>query len=39
LELFGRLNNFLNRKYENSFGYPALPLNVLAGVKFTFPAE
>jgi len=39
VELFGRLNNFLNRKYENSFGYPALPLNFLAGVKFTFPAE
>jgi outer membrane cobalamin receptor len=39
VELYGRLNNFLNRKYEESFGYPALPLNFLAGIKFTFPAE
>lgn len=39
LELYARLNNFLNRKYEESFGYPALPLNFLAGIKFTFAAE
>ena len=39
VELYGRLNNFLNRKYEESFGYPALPLNFLAGIKFSFPAE
>jgi len=39
LEVYGRLNNVLNRKYEESFGYPALPLNFLAGIKFTFPAE
>jgi outer membrane cobalamin receptor len=39
VEFYGRLNNFLNCKYEESFGYPALPLNFLAGVKFTFPAE
>ena len=39
LEIYGRLNNFLNRKYEDSFGYPALRRNFLAGIKFTFPAE
>lgn len=39
LEVYGRLNNLLNQKYEESFGYPALPLNFLAGVRFSFPAE
>jgi len=39
LEIYGRLNNFLDRRYEESMGYPALPLNFLAGVKFSFPAE
>jgi len=39
VELYGRLNNFLNQKYEESFGFPSLRLNFLAGVKFNFPAE
>ncbi len=39
VELYGRLNNFLNQKYEESFGFPALHLNFLAGVRFNFPAE
>ena len=39
VELYGRLNNFLNRKYEEALGFPALHLNFLAGVKLTFPAE
>jgi len=39
LEIYGHLNNLLDRKYEEVLGYPALPLNFLAGVKFTFPAE
>jgi outer membrane receptor protein involved in Fe transport len=39
LEIYGRVNNFLDRKYEDSFGYPALRLNFLAGIKFSFPAE
>jgi len=39
LEVYGHLNNLLDRKYEEVLGYPALPLNFLAGVKFTFPAE
>ncbi len=39
LELYGRLNNFLNQKYEESFGFPALHLNFLAGFRFNFPGE
>jgi outer membrane receptor protein involved in Fe transport len=39
VEIYGHLNNILDRKYEEVLGYPALPLNFLAGVKFTFPAE
>jgi outer membrane receptor protein involved in Fe transport len=39
VELYGRLNNFLNQKYEEVFGYPALRLNFLAGIKFSIPAE
>ena len=39
LEIYGHLDNLLDRKYEEVLGYPALPLNFLAGVKFTFPAQ
>jgi outer membrane cobalamin receptor len=39
VEIYGRLDNFLNRKYEEVLGYPALPLNFLAGVKLSLPAE
>lgn len=39
LELYGRVNNFLNRKYEESFGFPALHANVLGGMRITFPPE
>jgi len=39
VEVYGRLNNFLDQKYEESFGYPALHLNFLAGARFSFPAE
>jgi outer membrane receptor protein involved in Fe transport len=39
VELYGRLNNFLNRKYEEVLGFPALHLNFLTGVRITFPAE
>jgi outer membrane receptor protein involved in Fe transport len=37
IEIFGRLNNFLNQKYEEAFGFPALRLNFMAGVKFQIP--
>lgn len=39
VEVYGRLNNFLNQKYEESLGFPTLHLNFLAGFRFTFPAE
>jgi len=39
VEIYGRLNNLLNQKYEETFGYPALHLNFMAGMKFSFPAE
>ena len=39
VELYGRLNNFLNQKYEEAYGYPSLHLNFLAGVRFAFNAE
>jgi outer membrane receptor protein involved in Fe transport len=39
LEIYGKLNNFLNQKYEEVLGYPALRLNFMAGMKFAFPSE
>src|SRR5262249_44403677 len=39
LEMHGQLNNFLNQKYESAFGFPALRLNFLAGIRFRFPAR
>jgi vitamin B12 transporter len=39
VELYGRLNNFLNRRYEEVLGYPALRLNFMAGVRINFPRE
>lgn len=39
VEIYGRLNNLLNQKYEESLGYPALHINFLAGARFSFPTE
>lgn len=39
VEIYGRVNNLLNRKYEETFGYPALRANFVAGMKFAFPSE
>jgi outer membrane receptor protein involved in Fe transport len=39
VQIYARLNNFLNQRYEESFGYPALRLNFISGIKFNFPAE
>jgi outer membrane receptor protein involved in Fe transport len=39
LEIYGKLNNLLNQKYEEALGYPALRLNFMAGMKFAFSAE
>ena len=39
LELYGRIYNMLDRHYEEVLGYPALPLNFMAGFRLTLPAE
>ena len=33
LSIFGRVNNLLNRSYEEVLGFPALPRGVVAGVR------
>ncbi len=38
-EIHAKLNNFANQKYEDSFGFPALRLNFLTGVRFHFPSK
>jgi len=38
VKIYGRLNNFLNQRYEESFGYPALHLNFVAGINWNIPA-
>jgi outer membrane cobalamin receptor len=38
-EIYGRINNLLNQKYEEAFGYPSLRLNFMAGMKFGFAAK
>jgi outer membrane cobalamin receptor len=39
LEVYGQVYNFLDRHYEEVLGYPALPLNFMAGIRFNFPSE
>ncbi len=39
VEIYSRLNNFLDQKYEESLGYPALGLHFMAGMRFTIPTE
>lgn len=39
VEIYGRINNFLNERYEESFGYPALRLNFVSGIRLNFPVE
>jgi outer membrane receptor protein involved in Fe transport len=39
VEIYGRVNNLLNRKYEETFGYPALQAIFTGGVKLAFPSE
>ena len=38
IQVFGRLNNFLDQKYEEAFGFPSLRLNFMAGIKLDIPA-
>ena len=37
VEIYGRMDNMLDRKYEQVLGYPSLPFNFLAGVRCSFP--
>jgi|HubBroStandDraft_6_1064221.scaffolds.fasta_scaffold20247_2 outer membrane cobalamin receptor len=37
IEIYGRLNNFLNQRYEEALGFPSLRLNFIAGFKFQIP--
>jgi outer membrane cobalamin receptor len=39
VEIYGRANNLLNRKYEEIFGYPAYRANYIGGMKFKITAE
>lgn len=39
VEIYGRVNNLLNEHYEEAFGYPALRLNFISGIRLNFPAE
>jgi outer membrane cobalamin receptor len=38
IEIYGRLNNFLNQKYEEAFGFPSLRLNFMAGFRVDLPS-
>jgi outer membrane cobalamin receptor len=37
IEIYGRLNNFLNQRYEEALGFPSLRLNFMAGFKVDLP--
>lgn len=39
LEIYGRLNNLLNEKYEEVLGFPALHINFMSGVRYNFPGK
>ncbi|HEY6292259.1 MAG TPA: TonB-dependent receptor [Terriglobia bacterium] len=39
LEIFGYLYNLLDQHYEEVLGYPALPLNFMAGIRFNLVKE
>jgi outer membrane receptor protein involved in Fe transport len=38
IEIYGRLNNCLNQKYEEAFGFPALRLNFVSGIRLELPS-
>ncbi|HEY0704995.1 MAG TPA: TonB-dependent receptor [Candidatus Acidoferrales bacterium] len=38
VKIYGRLNNFLNQRYEEAFGFPSLRLNFIAGFKVDLPS-
>ena len=39
LTAYTSMHNILNQKYQEVYGYPALPFTIRAGLKFTFGGE
>jgi outer membrane cobalamin receptor len=39
VEAYGRINNLLNNRYEEIFGFPAYRANYMGGMRFTFSPE
>jgi outer membrane receptor protein involved in Fe transport len=39
VEIYGHVNNLLNQHYEEVFGYPALRVSFVSGIRLSFPAE
>lgn len=39
VSVFGRANNLLDQHYEESFGFPALRLNFISGIKLDLPSR
>jgi outer membrane cobalamin receptor len=39
LEVYGQVYNLLDRHYEEVLGFPALPLNFMAGIRFNLARE
>ena len=39
VEIHGQINNVFNQRYEAAFGFPALRLNFMAGVRYQFPSR
>jgi outer membrane cobalamin receptor len=39
IEVYTRINNFLNQKYEETLGYPAYHANIVGGMKFKIKSE
>jgi vitamin B12 transporter len=39
ISAYASLQNLLNQSYQEVYGYPALPMTVRAGMKFTFGGE
>ena len=39
VEIYGHIGNFLDEKYEESFGFPALKLNFISGIRYSFSPD
>jgi outer membrane receptor protein involved in Fe transport len=39
VEIYGHIGNFLNERYEESFGFPALRLNFMSGIRYAWGGE